>query len=62
MMIMTMSMIRTAKIRLSLSESKPSGKKRIRYNWNKRLNDNKIKDMYTVEVCNRIPSSTGSTW
>ena len=53
MMIMTMSMIRTAKIRLSLPESKPSGKKRIRYNWNKRLNDNNIKDMHTVEVYNR---------
>ena len=43
----------TAKIRLSLRQSKPSGKKKIRYNWNKLLNDNNIKDMYTVEVCNR---------
>ena len=43
----------TAKIRLSLRQSKPSGKKKIRYNWNKLLKDNNIKDMYTVEVCNR---------
>ena len=43
----------TAKIRLSLRQSKPSGKKKIRYDWNKLLNDNIIKDMYTVEVCNR---------
>ena len=43
----------TAKVRLSLRQSKPSGKKKIRYNWNKLLNDNNIKDMYTVEVRNR---------
>ena len=43
----------TAKIRLSLRQSKPSGQKKIRYNWNKLLNDNDIKDKYTVEVCNR---------
>ena len=52
-MMMTMLMIRTAKIRLSLRQSKPSGKKKFRYHWKKLLNDNNIKDMYTVEVCNR---------
>ena len=53
MIMMTMLMIRTAKIRLSLRQSRPSGKKKIRYNWNKLLNDNNIKDMYTVKVGNR---------
>ena len=43
----------TAKIRLSLRQTKPSGKEKIRYSWNKLLNEDKIKDMYIVEVCNR---------
>ena len=43
----------TAKIRQRLRQGKPSGKKMIRYNWNKLVNDTNIKDMYTVEVCNQ---------
>ena len=43
----------TAKIRLSLRQSKPSSKKRCRYNWNTLLTDYSIKDKYTIEVRNQ---------
>ena len=43
----------TAKIRLSLRQSKISSKRKVKYNWNKLLTDNNIKNRYTVEVRNR---------
>ena len=43
----------TAKVRLSLRQSKSSSKKNIRYDWNLLLTDNNIKDRYTVEVRNQ---------
>ena len=43
----------TAKIRLSLRQSKTSSKKKIRYDWNKLLTDRNIKDLYTVEIQNQ---------
>ena len=42
----------TAKVRLSLRQSKSSIKKKIRYDWNLLLTDNNIKDRYTAEVRN----------
>ena len=43
----------TAKVRLSLRQSKSSSKKNIRYDWNLLLTNNNIKDRYTVEVRNQ---------
>ena len=44
----------TAKLRLSLKQSKSSTNKKVRYNWNKLLTNNNIKEIFTVEVNNRF--------
>ena len=43
----------TAKIILSLGQSKTSSQNKIRHNWNKLLTGSNIKDLYTVEVQNQ---------
>ena len=43
-----------AKLRLSLRQSKLSTNKKPRCDWSKRLTDNNIKELYTVEVNNRF--------
>ena len=44
----------TAKLRLSLRQSKSSINKKVRYDWNKLITDDNIKELYTVEVKNRF--------
>ena len=44
----------TAKLRLSLRQSKSSTNKKVRYDWSTLLTDNKIKELYTVKINNRF--------
>ena len=44
----------TAKLRLSLRQSKLSTNKKSRCDWIKVLTDNNIKELYTVEIKNRF--------
>ena len=46
--------ILTAKLRLSLRQSKISTKRIVSYDWSKLLTDNNVKELYAVEVNNRF--------
>ena len=44
----------TAKLRLSLRQSKSSNTKNVRYYWSRLPAENNIKELYTVEVYNQF--------